>query len=165
VLVVGATGGVGTFAIQLAARRGARVIATALPGDEGLVTDLGAAETIDYTGDLVAAIRELHPDGIDALIDAVNRDPSVFADLAGLVRDGGHAASVVGGAGEATAIAGVTVSNVGGNSAHLAALAGFVAAGDVRVAINRTYPLDDAAQALADFAAEHSVGKRVIAVA
>jgi NADPH:quinone reductase-like Zn-dependent oxidoreductase len=165
VLVVGATGGVGTFAIQLAARRGARMIATVLPGDEGLVTDLGAAETIDYTGDVVAAIRELHPDGIDGLIDAVNRDPSVFADLAGLVRDGGHATSVVGGAGEATAIGGVTVSNVGGNSAHLPKLAGLVAAGDVRVAINRTYPLDDAAQALADFAAEHSVGKRVIAVA
>ena len=53
VLVVGATGGVGTFAIQLAALRGAHVIASVRPGDEGFVTDLGAAETVDYTGDVV----------------------------------------------------------------------------------------------------------------
>ncbi len=43
VLVVGATGGVGTFAIQLAALRDAHVIASVRPGDEGFVTDLGAA--------------------------------------------------------------------------------------------------------------------------
>ena len=52
VLVVGATGGVGTFAIQLAALRDAHVIASVRPGDEDFVTDLGAAETVDYTGDL-----------------------------------------------------------------------------------------------------------------
>ena len=81
VLIVGATGGVGTFAIQLAALRGAHVIASVRPGDEDFVTGLGAAETVDYTGDVVAAIRERHPDGIDAVIDAVNRDHDVFATL------------------------------------------------------------------------------------
>ena len=74
VLVVGATGGVGSFAIQLAALRDAHVIASIRPGDEGFVTDLGAGETVDYTADLVATIRERYPDGIDAVIDAVNRD-------------------------------------------------------------------------------------------
>src|SRR5437762_1318584 len=42
VLIVGATGGVGTFAIQLAALRGAHVIASVRPGDEDFVADLGA---------------------------------------------------------------------------------------------------------------------------
>src|SRR5262245_61014473 len=56
VLVVGATGGVGSFAIQLAALRGATVIATVRPGDERFVTDLGASETVDYTGDLAETI-------------------------------------------------------------------------------------------------------------
>ena len=66
-LVIGAGGGVGSFAVQLAARRGASVIATAKPGDEQRLRDLGAAETIDYTEqDLVAAVRERHPDGVGA---------------------------------------------------------------------------------------------------
>ena len=47
VLVFGATGGVGSFAVQLAAARGARVIASVRPGDEDFVTGLGAAETVD----------------------------------------------------------------------------------------------------------------------
>ncbi len=165
VLIVGATGGVGTFAIQLAAIRGAHVIASVRPGDEGFVTELGAAETVDYTGDVAAAIRERYPEGVDAVIDAVNRDHTAFATLAGLVRDGGRATSVVGGAGEAEALGGVTVSNVGGDPGHLSALAELVVGGKVRVAIRRTYPLADAAQALRDFANEHTLGKLVIAMA
>jgi NADPH:quinone reductase-like Zn-dependent oxidoreductase len=164
VLIVGATGGVGTFAIQLAKLRGAHVIASVRPGDEGFVTDLGADETIDYTGDVVTVIRERHPEGVDAVIDAVNRDPGAFASLAGVVRQGGSATSVVGGAGESSEIDGVSVSNVGGNPAHMPGLADLVVNGKLLVAIRRTYPLADAAQALKDFANEHTLGKLVITV-
>jgi NADPH:quinone reductase-like Zn-dependent oxidoreductase len=162
VLIVGATGGVGSFAIQLAALRGAHVIASVRSGDGDFVAGLGAAETVDYMGDVVAEMRRRYPNGIDAVIDAVNRDQAAFAGLVGLVRDGGRAASVVGGAGEATQIGGVAVSNVGGNPGHLSDLAELVVEGELRVAIRRTYPLDDAAQALHDFANEHSLGKLVI---
>jgi NADPH:quinone reductase-like Zn-dependent oxidoreductase len=162
VLIVGATGGVGSFAIQLAALRGAHVIASVRPGDEDFVTGLGAADTVDYTGDVVAEIRRRYPNGIDALIDAVNRDQTAFAGLVALVHDGGWAASVVGGAGEATEIGGVAVSNVGGNPEHLSDMADLVVKGELRVAIRRTYPLPDAAQALHDFANEHTLGKLVI---
>jgi NADPH:quinone reductase-like Zn-dependent oxidoreductase len=162
VLIVGATGGVGTFAIQLAALRGAQVIASLRSGDEDLVTGLGAVETVDYTGDIVAAIRERHPDGIDAVIDAANRDQEAFAALAGLVREGGRATSVVGGAGESSQIGGVPVSNAGADPANLSALADLVVQGKLRVAIRRTYALVDAAQALRDFANEHTLGKLVI---
>jgi NADPH:quinone reductase-like Zn-dependent oxidoreductase len=162
VLVVGATGGVGTFAIQLAARSGAHVIASVRPGDEDFVTDLGAAETVDYTTDVIAAIRGRYPDGIDAVIDAVNRDRDAFTALAGVVRDGGRATSVVGGAGESSEIGGVTVSNAGGNPGHLAALADLVVQGKLRVSVRRTYTLAEAAKALQDFANEHTLGKLVI---
>jgi NADPH:quinone reductase-like Zn-dependent oxidoreductase len=162
VLIVGATGGVGTFAIQLAALRGAQVIASVRPGDEDFVADLGAAETIDYTDDVVASIRERYPDGIDAVIDAVNRDHDAFMTLAGIIHEGGRATSVVGAAGESAQIGGVSLSNVGGNPAHLPALADLVVQGKLRVAIRRTYPLADAAQALKDFANEHTLGKLVI---
>ena len=164
VLIVGATGGVGAFAIQLAAARGAHVIASVRSGDEDFVTGLGAAETVDYTGDLAAAVRDRYPDGVDAAIDLVNRDPAGFAALVGLVRDGGSAASAVGGAGEATEIGGVSVANVGGDPSHLAALGVLVAAGTLRAAIQRTYRLADAAQALTDFTNGHTVGKLVITV-
>ncbi len=164
ILIVGATGGVGTFAIQLAARRGARVIASVRPGDEEFVTGLGAAETVDYTGDVGAALRERHPDGIDGVIDAVNRDQEAFAALTEVIRAGGRATSVVGGAGESTQIGDVAVSNTGSDPGHLPALAGFVVHGQLRVAIRRTYPLADAATALHDFTTEHTLGKLVITV-
>jgi NADPH:quinone reductase-like Zn-dependent oxidoreductase len=163
VLIVGATGGVGTFAIQLATLRGAHVIASVRPGDEDFVTGLGAAETVDYTGDVIATIRERYPEGIDAVIDAVNRDHDAFAALTAVVRESGRATSVVGGAGESSQIGGVSVSNVGGNPAHLMPLADLVVQAKLRVAIRRTYGLTDAAKALQDFANEHTLGKLVIA--
>jgi NADPH:quinone reductase-like Zn-dependent oxidoreductase len=62
VLIVGATGGVGSYAVQLTARRGARVIATARQANEAFVRQLGATETIDHTGgDLVEAVRTAIP--------------------------------------------------------------------------------------------------------
>ena len=156
--------GVGTFAVQLAAIRGAHVIASVRPGDEDFVTGLGAAETVDYTGDVVATIRGRYSDGIDAVIDAVNRDHDAFAALAGLVRTGGSAVSVVGAAGESSELGGVSLSNAGGNPAHLPALADLVVQGKIRVAIRRTYALADSAQALQDFANQHTLGKLVISM-
>jgi NADPH2:quinone reductase len=92
-LIVGATGGVGSFATQLAAGRGAHVIATGLPEDEELLRELGASDVVDYSGDVVALVKERYPDGIDALLDLVNRDPGPFGTLADLVRSGGRTAS------------------------------------------------------------------------
>ena len=162
VLIVGATGGVGTFAIQLAAVRGAHVIASVKPGDEDVVTALGAAETVDYSNDVIGAVHVRHPDGIDAVIDLVHRDPGEFGALVGLVRAGGKAASALGAAGDATEIGEVQVHNAGGDPSHLGALASMVQEGTLKAAIQRTYPLADAAQALADFTNHHTVGKLVI---
>jgi NADPH:quinone reductase-like Zn-dependent oxidoreductase len=162
VLVVGATGGVGSFAVQLARLRGAHVIATVRPGDEGSATGLGAAETVDYTGDTVSEIRQRFPDGLDAVIDAVSSGADSFGAIAGLVRDGGHVASTRGAAGESTEIGGVHVLNANGNPGHLAALGELAEKGELRVPVRRTYPLANAAKALEDFTKEHTVGKLVI---
>src|SRR5918994_1952929 len=94
-LVVGATGGVGSYAVQLAARRGARVIATARAANEAFVRGLGTAETIDHTKeDLVEAVRMTHPGGIEAII-AVVSDRDVLSRMAGFVKEGGRIASSV----------------------------------------------------------------------
>src|SRR5215218_4796189 len=63
VLIVGATGGVGSFAVQLASRADATVVAPALPEDETYLRELGVSELLPRDGDLAAAARERHPDG------------------------------------------------------------------------------------------------------
>src|SRR3954462_4178054 len=98
VLVLGATGGVGAFALQLARIRGANIIASVRPGDEGFVTDLGATESIDYTGDVAVELRQRYPDGVDAVVDAVSSGDG-FSSVAALVREGGTLVSTRGAAG------------------------------------------------------------------
>jgi NADPH2:quinone reductase len=91
VLMVGAAGGIGSYATQLAANNGAQVIAVARAGAEDRMRAYGAAETIDHTTASVPdTVRRTHPDGIDVLIDVAN-DADSFATLAGLVRPGGTA--------------------------------------------------------------------------
>src|SRR5918994_1807949 len=73
VLIVGATGGVGSYAVQLATQRGARVIATARGANEAFVRELGAVETIDHTKEeIVGSVLVAHPDGIEPIVDVVS---------------------------------------------------------------------------------------------
>ena len=91
VLIVGAGGGVGSFATQFAASAGGNVIANVRASDAERMRAYGASETIDHTAVALAdAVRQSHPDGIDALIDLVD-DAAGFAALASLVRPGGSA--------------------------------------------------------------------------
>jgi NADPH:quinone reductase len=91
VLIVGAAGGVGSFATQLAANAGAHVIAVARASADERMRAYGAAETVDHTAASVPdTVRGTHPDGIDAVIDVAS-DADGFASLASLVRPGGTA--------------------------------------------------------------------------
>src|SRR3954447_8227056 len=96
-LVAGATGGVGSLAVQLAARAGARVIAPALPEDEGFLRGLGVSDVLPRDGDIPALVRELAPDGVDALLDLVNYAPGSY-DAA--LKEGARVASPTGAAGD-----------------------------------------------------------------
>src|SRR5664280_2195060 len=107
VVVSGATGGVGAFAVQLAAARGARVVATARPGGATeFVRSLGAADVVDYTGDLAVALRAVTPDGVTKVVHAAG-DPAVLGSL--LVANG-QFASVVGATAEQVGREDVTVT-------------------------------------------------------
>jgi NADPH:quinone reductase-like Zn-dependent oxidoreductase len=91
VLIVGAAGGVGSFAMQLAAQAGAHVIAVARADDAARMRAYGAAETVDHTAVSVPdAVQQAHPDGIDVLVDLAS-DANGFATLAALVHRGGTA--------------------------------------------------------------------------
>ncbi len=94
VLIVGAGGGVGSFATQFAANAGGNVIANVRADDAERMRGYGAKETIDRrTVALATAVRQAHPDGVDVLIDLVDADAAGFAALASLVRPGGTAMS------------------------------------------------------------------------
>ena len=94
VLIVGAGGGVGSFATQFAANAGGNVIANVRADDAERMRGYGAKETIDRRAvALPAAVRQAHPDGVDVLIDLVDADAAGFAALASLVRPGGTAIS------------------------------------------------------------------------
>ncbi len=161
VLVSGATGGVGAYAVQLAAARGATVIATAKAGDAGFVRGLGAAHAVDYAGDLAAQVRAIAPRGVDAVVHAAGD----VAQLGALLAPNGRLASVLLMSPDQAGLEGVRVTAVMANpdAATLDRLAAEVAAGRLRVPIQRTYPLDQASQALADFSG--ALGKVVIEVA
>jgi NADPH:quinone reductase-like Zn-dependent oxidoreductase len=94
VVIVGAGGGVGSFATQFAANAGGNVIANVRADDAERMRGYGAKETIDRRAvALPAAVRQAHPDGVDVLIDLVDADAAGFAALASLVRPGGTAMS------------------------------------------------------------------------
>lgn len=152
VLISGATGGVGACAIQMVAARGATVIATAKPGEEtNFVRRLGAASTVDYTGDVVAAMRAQYPDGVHAVIHLAG-DGIALADT---LVPGGRLASTLLLSPDIFAGRPITLIGVVANpeSSRLEYLAGEVAAGRLQVPIERTYPLEQVPQAFADFAA------------
>jgi NADPH:quinone reductase-like Zn-dependent oxidoreductase len=157
VLVVGATGGVGSFFVQLAASAGATVVATGFPDDGEYLRGLGAAEVIDRDADVAAQVRERHPEGVDALLDVVSREPD-----ASVLRAGGRLASPLGAAGDGPGRTNVVAV---ASTPNLERLAGLLGGGELRVPVQRTYALEEAGAALDDLASAHTLGKVAIAVA
>lgn len=164
VLILGAPGGVGSFAVQLAAQRGAHVIASGLPEDADYLRDLGAAEVVEPGPGLIGEVRAHHPGGLDGLIDLVDYRPA-FMEHVELLAGGGRAASVHRAVDDETfASRRLTGTNVGSfpDRALLEQLAGLAAAGELAVPITSRYPLEQAADGLADAKQKHSRGKLVI---
>ena len=156
VLVIGVTGGVGSFFVQLAASVGANVIAPALPEDEAHLRDLGVVEILDRNADLAATVREAHPDGVDALFDVVSQAPD-----ASLLKEGGRLASPLGAAGEGEGRFNVMAVP---SPANLRRLGELLAGGSLRVLIQRSYTLEQVGEALQALPASHTQGKLGITI-
>jgi NADPH:quinone reductase-like Zn-dependent oxidoreductase len=167
VLIAGAGGGVGSFAIQLARATGATVIATGRPDDAQRLLRLGAAEVVDYQRDVAEQVHTAQPNGVDALIDMVTFDPDTFATLAKAVRPGGKVATLTGGATEdALAAAGLTGQMVmaGTSRDSLTRLITEIERGALTIDVERVLPLDDADKGLETMARRRARGKIVISV-
>ncbi|MGW0331072.1 NADP-dependent oxidoreductase [Streptomyces sp. NPDC003011] len=158
VLVHAAAGGVGMFAVQIAAALGARVIGTASERNHDFVRALGA-EPVSYGDGLADRIRALAPDGVDAALDFVGEDavevsrevlksPERVASVvdAGAAEKGGHYVWVR------------------PDPADLTALAELADQGRLSVTVDRALPLAEAAEAWRLSRAGHTRGKLVLTV-
>ena len=150
VLVVGASGGVGSLFVQLAAAAGANVIAPALAEDEEYLRGLGIAEYVDRNTDVAAAVRESHPTGVDAILDVVS------APDTSLLKEGGRIASTIGAAGDGPGRFNLVAEPTPANLQRLAEL---LDAGKLRVPIQRSYRLEQAGEALEALPTTHTQGK------
>ena len=167
VLIIGAGGGVGSFATQFAVNAGARVIANVRAAAAGRMRGYGAAETVDHTQvSLTDAVQQAHPDGIDVLIDLVS-EADGFAALASLVRSGGTAVTtkyVADPGGLATA----AVTGINYNSAQymsgelLERVADALVSGRIVAPPITRITLEQAPAALAPAPTGHAEGKTVI---
>jgi len=167
VLIVGATGGVGSYATQLAASCGAHVIATARRTNEALVRELGATETIDHTmEDLVDAVGMAHPGGIDAVIDVAS-DREALGRISTLVNEGGRLASSVYAADvEGLVRRGIAATNISmqPGARRLGELSRKVDAGELSVRLDRTFPLERAPEVFEDRRTRRVRGKIVLLI-
>lgn len=163
VLVNGAAGGVGHFAVQLAKWRGAHVIAVASGKHETLLRELGADEFIDYTGTAPENVAR----DVDLVIDTVG-GPNAGRFLRTLKR-GGALFPIFplgfSGADEAGKL-GVTISTtqVRSSGAQLEEVGRLLDDGTVRVVIDSTYPLSQARLSHERAAKGHIQGKIVLTV-
>ena len=162
VLVNGAAGGVGHFAVQLAKWKGAHVIAVASGTQESFLRELGADEFIDYTK---SAPEDVAHD-VDLVLDTLG-GPTTGRFLRTIKRGGALFPVFLGfsDADEAAKL-GVTVSmtQVRSNGPQLAEFGRLLDAGTVHVAIDSTFPLADARKAHEQAARGHIQGKLVLTV-
>lgn len=160
VLVHAAAGGVGSFAVQIAAAQGARVIGTASEGNHDYVRGLGG-EPIAYGDGLLDRVRQLAPGGVDAIFDTVGGETLA---LSGDLLAGNAAGRVVSIADPGVKELGGTYVFVRPNVADLDDLAALAQRGKLTVEIAASYPLAEAARAWEASMGGHTRGKIVLTV-
>ena len=173
VLVIGASGGVGTYAVQIAKAQGAEVTGVCSTRNVDMVRSMGADHVIDYTKEDISKAGKRY----DVILDmAGNRDLSTLRDALSptgtLVIVGGSGGPMLMGFGRT--IRAVIVSPFTGqnlrqflsstNKEDLGALKDLIESGKVTPVIDRTYPLSDTAAALTHVGNRHTRGKTVITV-
>lgn len=162
VLIHGGSGGVGSFAIQIAKARGAKIIATASTPNQDLLKQLGADQAIDYT---TTKFEEVVKD-VDVVLDAVRTD--ALARSYGVVKKGGIIVSITGRPDSAE----VAKRGIRGESlmAHpdakvLEELSKLIEAKKLTPIVSQVLPLSEAAKAHEMIETSHTRGKIVLKVA
>ena len=170
-LILGATGGVGSYAVQIAHDRGAHVIGSAHSSNEERARSIGVDEFVAYDReDVGAAVKAAHPGGVDAVLDLVD-DADAIEAMAQVLHDGGAIVSTIGAADEewfaqrTIAAQNLYMADTPQSShAGLRSLLELVEQGRVRVDIAGERPLSDTVAALEESKRGAVNGKLVITV-
>jgi NADPH:quinone reductase-like Zn-dependent oxidoreductase len=162
VLIQGGSGGVGSFAVQIAKARGARVIATASTANQDLLKQLGADVTIDYTK---TKFEEVAKD-VDVVLDTVGRDTLVRSYA--LVKKGGIVTTITARPDQAQldkyGIRGISIwSRPEGD--QLAEITKLIEAGKIKPIVSQVLPLTEAVKAVQQAETHHTRGKLVLKIA
>ncbi|MEU9338050.1 NADP-dependent oxidoreductase [Streptomyces sp. NPDC048290] len=155
-LVLAATGGVGTFAVQLARARGARVIGTAGPESHDRLRSLGG-EPVTYGDGWERRVRELAPGGVDAVLDASGR-----GEIPGAIELAGGPGRVLSLVAFDAADTGIILHAGGGGDGTVPALneiLELIGKRRLDVPVSRVYPLREVREALEESRAGHVTGK------
>jgi NADPH:quinone reductase-like Zn-dependent oxidoreductase len=162
VLIHGGSGGVGSFAIQIAKARGAKVIATASTRNQDFLKQLGADVVIDYTKQKFEDIAK----DVDVVLDSIGGD--TLARSYGVVKKDGVIVSLVARPKESElekhGIRGATL-NAEPNSDELAEIGRLIDEKKIKVVVSQTFPLSEATKAQEQVATGHTRGKIVLKVA
>src|SRR5213593_981665 len=162
VLIHGGSGGVGSFAIQIAKARGAKVIATASTANQDLLKQLGADVAIDYTKQKFEDVAK----DVDVVLDSVGKD--TLARSYGVVKKGGFIVTLVARIDQAELdkhrIRGASLG-VEPTSNELAEIGKLIDEKKIRVIVSQTFPLSEAVKAQEQIATGHTRGKIVLKVA
>lgn len=162
VLIHGGSGGVGSFAIQIAKARGSKVIATASTANQDFLKQLGADVAIDYTKQKFEDVAR----DVDVVLDSIGRD--TLARSYGVVKKGGIIVSIVARPKESEleqhSIRGTALS-VEPNSEELAEIGKLIDDKKIKVVVSQTFPLSEAMKAQEQVATGHTRGKIVLKVA
>lgn len=159
VLIHGAAGGVGSFGVQLARLRGARVIGTASNSNHTYLRELGV-EPVEYGDPLIDQVKTLSPHGVDVIVDFAGGQS--LDSTSALLRPGGRVASVADP--RAREEFGGQYIWVRPDSAQLAELARMVVDGRLRIERAATFPLAEAVEAFRQLENGHTRGKIVVRV-
>src|SRR6266404_6043915 len=162
VLIHGGSGGVGSFAIQIAKAHGAKVIATASTANQQLLKQLGAGVAIDYTKQNFENIAK----DVDVVLDSIGKD--TLARSYGVVKKGGIIVSLVARPDQSEldkrGIRGASLG-VEPNSDELAEIGKLIDEKKINVIVSQTFPLSEARKAQEQVATGHTRGKIVLKVA
>jgi NADPH:quinone reductase-like Zn-dependent oxidoreductase len=161
VLIHGGSGGVGTFAIQIAKARGAKVIATASTANQDFLKQLGADVAIDYTKTKFEDVAK----NVDVVLDSVGKD--TLARSYGVVKKGGFIVTLVARIDQAEldkhGIRGVSLG-VEPDSNELTEIGKLIDEKKIKVIVSQTFPLSEAIKAQEQIATGHTRGKIVLKV-
>src|SRR5438105_7384665 len=162
VLIHGGSGGVGSFAIQIAKAHGAKVIATASSANQDFLKQLGADVAIDYTKENFENIAK----DVDVVLDSIGKD--TLARSYEVMKKGGIIVSLVARPDPAElakhGIRGEALS-VDPNSDELSEIGKLVDEKKINVIVSQTFPLSEARKAQEQVATGHTRGKIVLKVA